>query len=40
MSGGKDLIDRLLASDLGQNKVAKQGLEDIQLLLRYKGGID
>jgi len=35
MSGGLDLVDQLLESDLGKNKTAKQGLEDMKLLLRY-----
>lgn len=35
MSGGVELIDQLLESDLGKNKSAKQGLEDIKILLRY-----
>ena len=35
-SGGQDLIDELLASDLGQkSKSAKAGLEDMKLFLRY-----
>jgi len=35
MSGGLELVDKLLESDLGKNKTAKQGLEDMKLLLRY-----
>ena len=35
-SGGQDLIDELLASDLGQkSKSAKAGLEDMKLFLKY-----
>jgi len=34
-AGGEQLIESLLQSDLGQNKAAKQGLEDLKLLLRY-----
>jgi len=35
MSGGLDLIDRLLATDLGQNKSASAGLEGMKLFLKY-----
>jgi len=35
MAGGLALIDQLLESDLGKSKIAKQGLEDMRLLLRY-----
>ena len=34
MAGGLALIDQLLESDLGKSKIAKQGLEDMRLLLR------
>lgn len=36
LSGGIDLIDKLLQSDLGQkSKSAKSGLEDMKLFLKY-----
>merc|ERR1711963_585201 len=35
LSGGQDLIDKLLSSDLGQNKSAKAGLEGMKLFLKY-----
>jgi histidyl-tRNA synthetase len=36
LSGGLELIDKLLASDLGQkSKCAKAGLEDMKLFLKY-----
>jgi len=35
MNGGEDLIEELLKGKLGENKTAKQGLEDMKLLLRY-----
>ena len=36
LSGGVELIDKLLASDLGQkSKSAKAGLEDMKLFLKY-----
>eukprot|EP00088_Acartia_fossae_P037189 TRINITY_DN3835_c0_g1_i10.p1 TRINITY_DN3835_c0_g1~~TRINITY_DN3835_c0_g1_i10.p1 ORF type:complete len:530 (+),score=145.81 TRINITY_DN3835_c0_g1_i10:66-1655(+) len=35
MAGGLELIDKLLESDLAKSKIAKQGLEDMKLLLRY-----
>jgi len=35
MSGGLELIDKLMESDLAKSKTAKQGLEDMKLLLRY-----
>merc|ERR1719193_1958224 len=35
MSGGTELIDKLLESKLAESKSAKQGLEDMKLLLRY-----
>jgi len=35
MSGGADLVDKLLQSDLGKSKLAKAGLEDMKLLLGY-----
>ena len=36
LSGGLELIDKLLASDLGQkSKSAKAGLEDMKLFLKY-----
>merc|ERR1719153_1706481 len=31
MAGGEELVDQLLESDLGKNKTAKQGLEDMKL---------
>ena len=34
MSGGLELIDKLMESDLAKSKTAKQGLEDMKLLLR------
>merc|ERR1719309_1277040 len=33
MNGGEDLIEELLKGKLGENKTAKQGLEDMKLLL-------
>jgi len=35
MSGGLELIDTLLATDLGKNKSATSGLEGMKLFLRY-----
>merc|ERR1712212_1285058 len=35
MSGGTELIEKLLESKLAESKSAKQGLEDMKLLLRY-----
>jgi len=35
MSGGTELIEKLLGSKLAESKSAKQGLEDMKLLLRY-----
>jgi histidyl-tRNA synthetase len=35
MAGGLQLIDQLMESDLGKSKIAKQGLEDMKLLLKY-----
>merc|ERR1719481_1761329 len=35
MSGGEDLIEELLKGKLAESKIAKQGLEDMRLLLRY-----
>jgi len=35
MSGGLELVDKLLTSDLSNSKLAKQGLEDMKLLLGY-----
>merc|ERR1719309_743061 len=35
MSGGEELIEKLLSSKLAESKSAKQGLEDMKLLLRY-----
>jgi len=35
LSGGLELIERLLEGGLGSNKMAKQGLEDMKLLLKY-----
>jgi len=35
MSGGEELIEELLKSKLAESKTAKQGLEDMRLLLRY-----
>jgi len=35
MSGGTDLIEKLLDSKLAESKSAKQGLEDMKLLLKY-----
>ena len=34
MSGGLELVDKLLETDLGKSKTAKQGLEDMKLLLK------
>ena len=34
-SGGLALIDELLEKDLGKNKSAKAGLEDMKLFLKY-----
>merc|ERR1712200_182365 len=34
-SGGLELVDKLMESDLSKSKIAKQGLEDMRLLLRY-----
>lgn len=34
-AGGEELLETLLQSELGQNKAAKQGLEDLKLMLRY-----
>ena len=34
-SGGLELIDELLEKDLGKNKSAKAGLEDMKLFLKY-----
>ena len=36
MAGGLELIDKLMESDLAKSKIAKQGLEDMKLLLRYQ----
>merc|ERR1712029_597517 len=35
MSGGEDLIEELLKGKLTESKIAKQGLEEMKLLLRY-----
>jgi len=35
MNGGEELIEKLLDSKLSESKTAKQGLEDMRLLLRY-----
>merc|ERR1711915_413083 len=35
MSGGEDLIDELLKGKLAESKIAKQGLEEMKMLLRY-----
>lgn len=35
MSGGQELVDRLLASPLAASATAKAGLEDMRLLLSY-----
>jgi len=35
MNGGEDLIEELLKSKLAESATAKQGLEDMRLLLRY-----
>jgi len=35
MSGGTELIETLLNGKLAESKIAKQGLEDMRLLLRY-----
>eukprot|EP00088_Acartia_fossae_P037198 TRINITY_DN3835_c1_g1_i1.p1 TRINITY_DN3835_c1_g1~~TRINITY_DN3835_c1_g1_i1.p1 ORF type:complete len:508 (-),score=82.20 TRINITY_DN3835_c1_g1_i1:156-1679(-) len=35
MSGGLELVDKLLGSPLAGSKIAKQGLEDMKLLLKY-----
>ncbi len=35
MSGGPELVDKLLTSDLGQSKSAVQGLQDMKLFLQY-----
>merc|ERR1712106_952424 len=35
MSGGDELIEELLKSKLAESKSAKQGLEDMRLLLKY-----
>ena len=35
MSGGLELVDRLLETDLASSKIAKQGLEEMKLLLKY-----
>lgn len=35
MSGGVELVDELLASELGSNKSAKAGLEGMKLFLQY-----
>jgi len=35
MSGGDDLIEKLLGGKLAESKSAKQGLEDMRLLLKY-----
>merc|ERR1712107_894521 len=35
MSGGEDLIEELLKGKLAESKIAKQGLEEMKLLLRY-----
>eukprot|EP00092_Neocalanus_flemingeri_P043584 GFUD01048064.1.p1 GENE.GFUD01048064.1~~GFUD01048064.1.p1 ORF type:complete len:619 (-),score=180.36 GFUD01048064.1:26-1882(-) len=35
MNGGEELIEELLKSKLADSKTAKQGLEDMRLLLRY-----
>jgi len=35
MAGGEELIEKLLSSKLAESKSAKQGLEDMKLLLRY-----
>ena len=34
MNGGEELIEKLLDSKLSESKTAKQGLEDMRLLLR------
>ena len=34
MSGGQELVEKLNTTDLINSKSAKQGLEDIKLLLR------
>merc|ERR1719309_1543552 len=35
MAGGEELIEKLLSRKLAESKSAKQGLEDMKLLLRY-----
>jgi len=35
MSGGKDLVESLSTSKLSESKIAKKGLEELRLLLRY-----
>ena len=35
MSGGLELIDKLMASDLGKNKSATAGLEGMKMFLKY-----
>ena len=35
MAGGLDLVESLLTSKLAESKSAKQGLEDMRLLLKY-----
>merc|ERR1712107_308204 len=35
MSGGEDLIEELSKGKLAESKIAKQGLEEMKLLLRY-----
>ena len=35
MSGGVELIEKLLNGKLAESKIAMQGLEDMRLLLRY-----
>jgi len=37
MNGGEELIEELLKSKLAESTTAKQGLEDMRLLLRYCG---
>jgi len=37
MNGGEELIEELLKSKLAESATAKQGLEDMRLLLRYCG---
>jgi len=37
MNGGLELVDTLLTSKLAESKCAKQGLEDMKLLLKYCG---